>query len=215
MTTSKQYDFLNRLTQISSQPGASGLPPVAFNYNYNNVNQRTQDRLADGSYWIYNYDSLGQVTSGHKYFYDGTPVPGQQFDYSFDTIGNRIQTKAGGDQAGGNQRLANYSVNSLNQIIAWDFPGTNDVIGVALATNSVTVNGQTAFHKWEYFWGTVKTNNANGANWVGVTVASGGITNTGNVYFPATREQFGYDQDGNLTNDGRWFYTWEIGRAHV
>ena len=75
MTTSKQYDFLNRLTQISSQPGASGLPPVAFNYNYNNANQRTQEKLADGSYWVYNYDSLGQVTGGHKYFYDGTRCP--------------------------------------------------------------------------------------------------------------------------------------------
>ena len=94
-----------------------------------------------------NYDSLGQVIGGHKYFYDGTPVPWQQFDYSFDTIGNRAQTKAGGDQAGANQRIANYSVNNLNQITSRDFPGTNDVVGVALAINSVTVNGQTAWRK--------------------------------------------------------------------
>jgi len=62
MTTSKQYDYLNRLTQISSQPTASGLPALAFNYNYNTANQRTEDKLADGFYWVYNYDSLGQVT---------------------------------------------------------------------------------------------------------------------------------------------------------
>ncbi|MDR3564760.1 MAG: RHS repeat-associated core domain-containing protein [Negativicutes bacterium] len=87
--------------------------------------------------------------------------------------GNRQQTKAGGDQNGANQRLANYMVNSLhpvrypfaktgiqsaelngedpaetkgglshgvNQITSRDYPGTNDVIGVALATNSVTVH---------------------------------------------------------------------------
>ena len=209
MTTTKQYDDLNRLTQISSQPGATGVPPATFNYNYNSANQRTQDKLADGSYWVYNYDSLGQVTGGHKYFSDGTPVPGQQFDYGFDTIGNRTQTKAGGDQTGGNQRLANYSANSLNQITSRDYPGTNDVVGAALATNSVTVNGQTAWRKGEYFWGVVKTNNAVSPNWVNVTVASGGNSNSGSLYFPQTPEHFSYDPDGNLTNDGRWAYVWD------
>jgi len=32
VTTTKTYDDLNRLTQKSSQPTASGLPPVTFNY---------------------------------------------------------------------------------------------------------------------------------------------------------------------------------------
>jgi len=301
VTTTKTYDDLNRLTQIASQPAAAGLPPVAFNYSYNSANQRTHDQLADGPYWVYDYDSLGQVIraclqiprdavfeqsdgwrgatranplcgaspkeqrsqpavcsktlraadllavggvgsvvtarsgdappsppcpqpkslaaaplailrqalSGHKYFRDGTPVPGQQFDYGFDTIGNRIQTRAGGDQTGGNQRLANYSVNSLNQIISRDFPGTNDIVGVALATNSVTLNGQPAWHKWEYFWGTVTTNNTAAPAWLTATVASGGASNTGSVYLARTPEQFSYDADGNLTNDGRWAYTWD------
>ena len=152
MTTTKQYDYLNRLIAISSQPSGTGVPPVSFNYAYNPANQRTQDKLADGSYWVYGYDSLGQVTNGIKHFYDGTLVPGQQFDYSFDTIGNRMQTEAGGDANGANLRLANYSVNNLNQITSRDYPGTNDIIGVAPASNSVTINGQTAWHKWEYFW---------------------------------------------------------------
>jgi YD repeat-containing protein len=110
MTTSKQYDNLNRLTQISSQPGGSGVMPVSFNYSYNNANQPIQDTLADGSYWIYGYDSLGQVTNGWRYWRDGTIVAGQQFDYLFDTIGNRTQTMSGGDSAGQNLRTANYSV---------------------------------------------------------------------------------------------------------
>lgn len=209
MTTTKQYDDLNRLTQVSSQPGAAGLPAVAFNYNYNPANQRTQDKLADGSYWVYGYDTLGQVISGHKYFYDKTPVPGQQFDYDFDTIGNREWTKAGGDQTGANQRLANYAVNSLNQITSRDYPGTNDIIGAALATNAVTLNGQPVFHKWEYFWGTVQTNNTAAPAWLGAMVASGGGSTTGNVYLAQTPERFSYDADGNLTGDGRWTYSWD------
>jgi len=123
--------------------------------------------------------------------------------------GNRTQTKAGGDQTGGNQRIANYAANSLNQITSRDYPGTNDVVGVALATNEVTVNGQAAWHKGEYFWGTVKTNNASAPQWQQVTVASGGGTSAGGLYVPQTREQLRYDGDGNLTNDGRWAYTWD------
>ena len=208
MMTTKQYDYLNRLTQISSQSSAS-IPPLSFNYSYNAANQRTKDKLADGSYWVYQYDALGQVTNGFKYFYDGTLVPGQQFGYAFDTIGNRSQTKAGGDQNGANQRLANYAVNTLNQITSRDYPGTNDVVGVALSTNSVTVNGVAAFHKWEYYSGTVSTNNSSSAEWEQVAVSSGGSTSMGGLYVPKTREQFAYDLDGNLLSDGRWNYTWD------
>jgi len=209
MTTTKQYDYLNRLTQISSQPSGTGVPPVSFNYAYNLTNQRTQDKLADGSYWVYQYDALGQVISGTKYFYDGTLVPGQQFDYSFDTIGNRTQSKAGGDQSGGGLRLASYSVNNLNQIMSRDYPGTNDVIGVALATNPVTVNGQPAFHKWEYFRGTVGTNNNTSPAWLTAVVGSGGSSTTGGLFVAQTPEHFSYDPDGNLLSDGRWNYTWD------
>jgi RHS repeat-associated protein len=206
MTTTRQYDYLNRLTLISSQPGASGVPAVSFNYQ---ANQRTKDVLADGSYWIYQYDSLGQATNGVKHFADGTLVPGQQFGYLFDTIGNRQQTTAGGDAVGSGLRLATYSVNNLNQITYRDYPGTNDVVGAALAINSVTVNGQPAWRKGEYFWSTIKSNNTAAAQWEGVTAASGSFTNTGSLFVPQTQEHFSYDADGNQTSDGRWTCTWD------
>jgi RHS repeat-associated protein len=38
---------------------------------------------------------------------------------------------------------------------------------------------------------------------------SGGQSVTGNVYVAQEPEQFSYDADGNLTNDGRWAYTWD------
>ena len=40
---------VNRLTGISSSSSSSS----SFNCTYNAANQRTQDTLADGSYWIY------------------------------------------------------------------------------------------------------------------------------------------------------------------
>ena len=76
MTSARIYDSLNRLKSIASAPSASA--PVSFAYDYNSANQRTRATLADGSYWSYGYDALGQVTSGKKYFSDGTPAAGQQ-----------------------------------------------------------------------------------------------------------------------------------------
>jgi RHS repeat-associated protein len=66
----------------------------------------------------------------------------------------------------------------------------------------------------DYFWQPVSVNNATGAVWLVVTnrALSNGVpltTVTGNVFFARTAETFGYDLDGNLTNDGRWNYTWD------
>jgi len=210
MTTSKQYDFLNRMTQISSLPGAAGLAPSAYVYAYNAANQRTQDTLADGSHWNYAYDSLGQLTNGVRSWNDGTPVAGEQFKYQFDAIGNRTQTLTGGDTNGLNLRMANYYVNSLNQITNRDVPGTNDVVGAALVGTNVYVNGVLAAdRKWEYYHSTVGTNNAGGAAWLNVVVTNAVNSVTGHIYVAQEPEQFKYDADGNLTNDGRWTYFWD------
>ncbi len=204
MTTSKQYDYLNRLSSISSSPSS------AFNYQYNAANQRTLDRLGDGSYWRYGYDALGQVTSGMKYWSDQTPVAGQQFGYAFDTIGNRTQTQAGGDQNGANLRAAGYTNNLLNQITSRGVPGDVDVMGDALATSGVTVNTLTAYRKEEYFREQLSVGNTSTAIWQSVTTASPGQTSvTGNAYVPKTPELYAYDADGNLLTDGRWTYAWD------
>jgi YD repeat-containing protein len=64
MTTTKQHDFLNRLKGISSSSSSSS----SFSYAYNQANQRTQVTNTDTSYWSYQYDKLGQVISGKKYW---------------------------------------------------------------------------------------------------------------------------------------------------
>ena len=203
MTTTKQYDHLNRLTSISSIPTLA-----TFEYSYNNANQRTRANLPD-SYWIYQYDSLGQVTSGEKYWNDGTPVAGQQFEYNFDDIGNRNTTKTGGDQTGNNLRLAHYTNNSLNQITSRDVPGYKDIIGLSLITNTVTVNGQSTYRKGEYFRGELVITNTTLPVWTNVSVAAGSQGVSGDILIAKTPETFSYDYDGNLTNDGLWTYTWD------
>ncbi len=137
-------------------------------------------------------------------------MAGQQFDYNFDTIGNRAQTKTGGDQNGANQRAANYTPNNLNQYNSRDVPGYVDVKGVSYATNTVTVNGTTAYRKVEYFRDELSVDNSTTPVWEGITVAATGLPSvSGNKFLPKTPEQFGYDLDGNLTSDGQWTYTWD------
>lgn len=208
MVTTKSYDYLNRLISISNAPSSG--PGLNFDYAYNAANQRTSVSNIDGSYWIYQYDNLGQLTSGKKYWRDGTPVAGQQFTYAFDTIGNRTQTQSGGDQTGANLRIANYTNNALNQFTGRDVPGYLDIKGVSIATNSVTVNGNQAYRKWEYFRNELAVNNGSTALWSNITVVATGQTGvTGSVYIAQQPEIFLYDSDGNLTNDGRWSYTWD------
>ena len=151
MTTTKQYDHLNRLTSISSSPFSSS-------YAYNNVNQRIRNTLADGSYWLYEYDALGQVRSGRKYWSDQSPVAGQQFEYAHDDIGNRTATKAGGDENGATLRSASYSADNLNRYSSRQVPGAADSLDLAFSTNTVTVtstdaqnNAAAAYRKGEYF----------------------------------------------------------------
>ena len=216
MTTTKSHDNLNRLWQISSSrtPGsAPGPAAFTYDYQYNDANQRVRVSLPDGSFWSYAYDKLGQVISAKRYWADNTPVAGQQFEYTFDDIGNRTQTKAGGDSAGGSLRTATYTANRLNQYSSRVVPGTNDIVGSAASTATVLVNLQSTYRKGEYYQKALVTNNATAPVYFAITNRAGlsGVTNIaiGNLFVPQTPENFVYDLDGNLTSDGRWNYTWD------
>jgi RHS repeat-associated protein len=214
LTTTKSHDLLNRLQSISSTASGSGAPtlPVAASYVYNQANQRTRKTEGDGSYWIYAYDALGQVTSGRRYWQDGTPVAGQQFDYAHDDIGNRTGTDAGGNSSGGGMRHAGYTANRLNQYTQRYVPGYADILGLANPTASVTVNGNSASRKGEYFHWPLAIANSSSPQYTSVSVVSTyGATQTsqGSVYLAATNEVMSYDSDGNLTADGRFNYTWD------
>ena len=88
---------------------------VYFYYQYNAANQRIQLTESDSSSWLYQYDTLGQVIAGSKYWPDGTPVAVQQFEYGFDDIDNRKVSRRGGGGNGWNLRESLYSANLLNQ----------------------------------------------------------------------------------------------------
>ena len=60
MVSTRQFDFLNRLTNSVST--TNSVTFVRHNYSYNTASQRTQNIREDGSYWQFQYDQLGQVT---------------------------------------------------------------------------------------------------------------------------------------------------------
>ncbi|MDR3564762.1 MAG: hypothetical protein P4N59_25485, partial [Negativicutes bacterium] len=83
---------------VSAAPGAPRCPPKLKSawippYRLNKIlPKRSRESFLVGDISAsmamqrkYQYDSLGQVTNGVKYFYDNTLVPGQQFNYTFDT----------------------------------------------------------------------------------------------------------------------------------
>ena len=214
MTTSKSYDLLNRLTRISSSSSSSF--SSSFDYAYNAANQRTAVTNADNSRWAYGYDSLGQVTSGKKYWSDSSAVAGQQFDYTFDTIGNR-------KTATRDTRQSDYTVNTVNQYTQRTVPGYVNVIGEATNAATVSVNYTVASRKGDYFRAEVLVSNS-APLWQGLTnlaVLNQGTnsdiisTNLGRMLIPQTPEAFTYDADGNLTSDSLWTNTWNAENRRI
>ncbi|MCX8092206.1 MAG: hypothetical protein N3I86_14935, partial [Verrucomicrobiae bacterium] len=97
-------------------------------------------------------------------------------------------------------------------------PGYVNVLGEAAEAASVSVNATMAYRKGRYFRAELSVNNSASPVWLGITnlavlPVGGGqyvVSNvTGHVFVPRTPETFGYDADGNLTNDGRWTHTWD------
>lgn len=210
LTTTRQYDRLNRLQAVTSS-GTSGT--LSWNYTYNDAHQRVRTTLADGSYWLYLYDALGQVVSGKRYWNDNTPVAGQQFEYGADDIGNRTSASRGGDATGAGLRSVGYSANSLNQMVWWAGVTGIDILGVANPAATVTVNGSTAYRKGDYFHRTVTLpiSSAPVLSTLPVSAVNGGSSSNMTPSLTALSYQVAvtYDLDGNMTSDSGWTYTWD------
>jgi len=214
MTTRREYDLLNRLRRVESLSSPTNTLGLVFDYQYNQANQRRRIDNGDGTHWAIEYDDLGQVVSGKKYWPDGSAVPGQQFEYDFDDIGNRTAHRYGGDATGQSSKLreVSYTGNSLNQYTAKANVSVVDLLGLATEGSVVSVNGSTngVYRRGEYFH-RAATNTAN--TWPSLTnvVSKSGtsVTNIGSLFIPPTPEAFTHDADGNLTQDGRWDYTWD------
>jgi RHS repeat-associated protein len=204
MITTRGWEFGYRLRSIANT--VSGSVFTSHNYYYDNASRRIQATLEDGSLWKYNYNNRNELTGAGRYWVDWTPVTGQQYGYGFDNIGNRTNSFVG---SVGNTPTATYGVNSLDEYTNIATPGYKDIIGDAIATNSVTVNGGATDRKNEYFHKQIAIGNSSGPVWQEVTNASSGTSITGGLAFPGSSQGMIYDADGNLLFDGVWAYKWD------
>jgi hypothetical protein len=112
-------------------------------------------------------------------------------------------------------RTTVYYPDSLNQYTSVSNPQQFDVTGMrANGTNTVAVNG-TNLAGGEYqpantglYYRKELTHNAGNGIYEQVTVTENGQTiENGKQYVPPANEPLTYDEDGNLTSDGRWTYS--------
>ena len=187
---------------------------------YDAPGRRERDTLGDGSYWAYGYNERSEVTGGVKHLPPAeaeAAVHGEAYGYGYDPIGNRRQTTVNGRRAG-------YVANGLNQYTSREVPGAVDVLGSAdagavVAVGTGTVAGPAARRQGELFSAAVAVDNHLQAQAPELTItgrkvpAGGGpevvSTEHGKVFLPKNQEAFGYDDDGNTVQDGRWDCTWD------
>jgi RHS repeat-associated protein len=213
LTTTRTWQTGPRLQSIVNT--ANGTVVTSHSYAYDALDRRKSALLEDGSHWEYDYNDRNELTGARREWSDWTPVSGQQFAYSYDNIGNRISASSGGDTNGVNLRPIGYAVNALNQYTTITNLGYRDILGIALATNTVgvtntvTSTGGFGDRKNEYFHRELTINNTNAPIWQPLSVSSGGSVSNGGFAFPAYTQTNAYDADGNLTSDGIWTYEWD------
>jgi RHS repeat-associated protein len=183
------------------------------------------------STWNYQYDLLGQLSNAWKTA-NGSTVPGRQYGYEFDDIGNRMKTTRGNNTSDlvlqdAPVVTSTYTLNLLNQYEQRTVPAYAEISG--LATNAAILsfqNESTGDHirsgrndEWFHATMPLTDNSITGiTNDVRMTAvlpgqgtAGADLINTNQTLTLSamqTPEVFEYDNDGNLTSDGRFTYTW-------
>jgi RHS repeat-associated protein len=216
LTAAKAFDRLNRLESVQYTPAVG--TPILHAYTANAANQHTRVTREDQTGWSFTHDPLGQLVAGGRRAADGSPIPGYDFSWAYDDIGNRRTASANG-------AVSSYTASLLNQYTERTVPPFFDVLGAAAsgATVTVSVNGgapQPVARQGELFFKQIPVANASAMqrvpfkltgvrNLVG-TAGEDAVTEIAtSAVVPRSPEVFTYDADGNLTADAKWLYSWD------
>ena len=206
-TVDWSHDNLNRVTRIATDDGSNTLS--SHDYEYNDANQRVKATLNGGNYWEYTYDDLGQVTGGVKKDAAGNTINGYDFGYAFDDIGNRKTSTENG-------KTTDYTANLLNQYTQIDRPAYANLRGDRANTNTTILvdllGDGNAAEEADYdslLW-FKQMGITNLVSEFEITATDNGNSNTttGSLYTPNGVQTPEFDDDGNLTRDHAWGYTW-------
>jgi len=212
---------------------------VSVTYGYDGQNRRTTATREDNGYWSYGYNGRSEVTSGVKYYSDKTPIPGMSYGYAYDPIGNRTSTTINAATANYTPTALNQytqrDVPPRAEVVAQvsssnpsSVTAAVNGVGVSFEPSSTTPSTASAtagdgsvtsveLDQHGTLYGTISVNNTASPTWQSTRVLA--LSNTtspqsvdttnGYQYVAKSPEQFAYDNDGNLTLDGRWSYTWD------
>ena len=212
-TADHDFDLAGHLKWIK-YTNAANAPLPGSTYTVDDIHRRTKVEREDGSWWDWGYNSRSEVTSASRKFADATLAPMEQFSYTFDATGNRLTSTAAG-------REATYVPTTKNQYASRTNPGYLRVSGEAEVDVKVVINATLPDgRKGREFWREQAVSNSAGGVLAPVRVVAarphGGAgaadlaaIESGLRYVPPAAESFSLDDDGNLTADARWAYTWD------
>ncbi len=216
---SRVYDSRrDLLTSIETTWAAGTLS--RYDYTHTDLGQRdiaTQSGSAFADYGgevvtDYGYDERGQVTSAATTLgaSPSATLPGRQFAYDYDGIGNRTSANRTGDPAHAEAATAN----AANQLVTREHKGRS-FSGTVPPGVTVAVDGAAPARQgnyWERFLAPDNTGNPIGRTlFLAAHRAADGKTAlaTRTFLLPARTETLTYDRDGNLLSDAQWDYFWD------
>lgn len=227
LTGTWTHDARGRLDAIDWKVGANVLS--RHDYGFDALHRRTSAERENGETWRYDYNDRGEVESAVKKA-DNTAGAaakrGLQSGYGYDLIGNRIMDKQHTPTSGNGLSEAVWTANALNQITEGENHDSRWVFGHVKQEASLTVtgnSGEVIRDGDEFAIPLSRTGAGNAADWhsLDVTATLAGVGRVvdgtaldvttqrhGKVWFPTSPEDLQYDDDGNLTQDGRWNFTW-------
>lgn len=206
-------DAAYRIQLIESRRVSDTALLSSVSYTLNAQFQREQAVREDAKYWLYGYNSRGEVTAAGKKTNTGVSLAGTNFAFEYDAIGNRSLATRNG-------RAETYVAESRNQYDSRTVSGAVDVIGTSDVGNLVMVNGSVATRQGTHFHAAMPVDNSVSPLHAAVTVkairpqatpanADAMLSKAGRAFVPKTPEAFAHDDAGNLVEDGRWIYTWD------
>jgi len=199
-----------------------------FDYTNDEIGRRiarvdSGEAFSETAFERYAYNDRSEVIGSQRFYGSdiddlSRPVTGRTFGYGYDPIGNRVSSF---EDVGGERLTTTYTANELNQYTAIQNASAVPLRGDAKREAVVTVNddraerdnGTASFTPWSYSLpsddATAHYQNADilavAQNAAGEDVEQ---RKSGLVFVPAEETFLTYDDDGNMTFDGRFRYSW-------
>jgi len=196
---------------------APGQSAAIVEYTYDVAGRRVGESDSELGQRLLEYNGQGELIRSVHYTPDLHQLPGHEFRYDYDALGNRVTQVWGGDPWGGHQVPVHYAANVLNQYEEVRTPDWMLLSGRALPAARVTINQREAQRAGGHFWARLATGRSPLPRFVGVTnmavlpgVPDRAAHLTGRVFVPPSPTWLEYDRDGNLVQDARWIYEWDV-----